>query len=76
MTVISIIKLHNNGESTWADELLAIDSLIFLLSVIFSYLSIRRAESTGKCERTADILFVIGIIIMAISTLILTFTVI
>ncbi len=73
MTVISIIKLTGNGNQTWVDELLALDSLIFVISIMLSYISIRRGSKMARCEELADILFMVGMVIMAISAFILAF---
>ncbi len=73
MTVISIIKLTGNGNQTWVDELLALDSLIFVVSIILSYISVRRGSKMARCEELADTFFMVGMAIMAISAFILAF---
>lgn len=73
MTVISIIKLTGNGNQTWVDELLALDSLIFVVSIMLSYISVRRGSKMARCEELADIFFMVGMAIMAISAFILAF---
>lgn len=73
MTVISIIKLTGNGNHTWVDELLALDSLIFVVSIILSYISVRRGRKMERCEELADVFFMVGMAIMAISAFILAF---
>jgi len=75
MTVISIIKLTqtNRGIAYWADDLLALDALIFLTSSIFSYLSIRSNSKKIYFEDIADKVFMLALILMGAAVLLLTF---
>ncbi|OHX11024.1 hypothetical protein BI343_05440 [Chromobacterium amazonense] len=73
MTVIPIIKLMKVGHvGTIIDELLADDSVIFLISALLSYLSIRR-PNWGRLERHADIAFVFGLCGMSVCAVLLSF---
>ena len=66
MTVIGIVKVVEVGHSeSHIDEALAINSLFFMLSAIFSYLSIRTPRNTIKLESLADTLFMIGLVLMS-----------
>lgn len=66
MTVISVIQLvPKNSISSWADEMLAIDSLVFLTSTMLSYWSIRHKDKLLKIEHYADRFFLIGMVMMA-----------
>lgn len=79
MTVISIIKLTqlNRGES-WMDELLALDSLVFLASALLSYFSLRASRISSnnmnaeRFERWADIAFICGLILMGFAAIAIT----
>lgn len=75
MTVISILKFAQikNGLFSWADEILALDSLLFLLSALFSYLSIRSEKQTTKSELIADRLFIFALVIMCAAIITITF---
>lgn len=75
MTVISIIKLLESGTKIGVitDQLLAINTVLFLLSALFSYLSIRSAARSEQFEKAADLLFLMGLFIVAISSIILAF---
>lgn len=65
MTVISVIQLApKKGISSWADNLLAIDSLFFLASMMLSYWSIRHKEQLVKAELYADRFFIFGMVMM------------
>lgn len=79
MTVISIVKLTqvSRGES-WMDELLALDSLVFLASALLSYFSLRanRISSNSadgeRFERWADTTFICGLILMGFAAIAIT----
>ena len=74
MTVISIVKLSKRaGFSNYVDEILAVDSAIFLLSVFMSYLSLRAEGLTRRLEAFADYAFIIGLALMVISGFVLSF---
>lgn len=73
MTVISIVKLLHIGPSgTWIDKLLAVDSLTFLASVVFSYVSMRNGAFV-RLEKYADLSFMIGLLGMTLCALLLAF---
>jgi len=68
MTVISIIKLIgiHNGQHRIA-ELLAFNSLTFMLSALLSYFSMRdnaTEHRSQQMEKFADLIFMIGLLLM------------
>lgn len=74
MTVISIIKFFAAGKATVvADKLLAFDNVLFLLSTLFSYLSMRSETVTGRLEKIADVTFLLGLTVMVGTSFILAF---
>lgn len=78
MTVISIIKLTKVGHKMagMTDQVLAFDSLLFLVSAISSYLSIRSVRRTDLLERVADLVFLLGLLLMTISAFLLVYEII
>jgi hypothetical protein len=68
VTIISIVRLTESRHqiSTIIDNLLAINSLIFLLSCFLSYLSMRPLPRSERFEKYADIFFLIGLFLMVI----------
>jgi hypothetical protein len=73
MTVISIVKLlHIGSPGTWIDKLLAIDSLTFLASAVFSYFSMRNG-ALSQLEKYADLSFMVGLLGMTVCALLLAF---
>lgn len=74
MTVISIVALSKRaGLSDYVDELLAADSAIFMLSCIFSYLSLRAAHRSEQRESIADMMFLLGLALMVGAAFLLSF---
>lgn len=74
MTVISIIKAFHGIKATLvADKLLAFDNLFFLLSTLFSYLSMRSESAAGRLEKSADVAFLLGLTVMVATSFILAF---
>jgi hypothetical protein len=68
LTVIGLIRvvLTIHGGQTLADDLLAVDSLLFLASCLLSYFSLRtrRIRRMYHVERVADGIFIIGLVLM------------
>ncbi len=76
MTVVSIIQiLHLGHFATLVDRFLALDSLLFLLSALLSYLSLRRRPAAAL-EAHADLAFMTGLTIMALCSVLLAFSLI
>lgn len=74
MTVLSIAKLlEERTRHGIVDEMMAFDSLIFLLSAIFSYLSIRSHRRTARLEKIADLAFMAGLIMMVGAAFVLAY---
>ncbi len=72
--VISIVKgMHPGLANYLIDKALAIDSLLFMISALLSFSSIRLEGSTLKLERLAEIIFLLGLASMTIITVIFSF---
>jgi hypothetical protein len=68
LTVIGLLRvvLTLNVLNTLADDLLALDSLLFLFSCLFSYWALR-TRNAGRIyglERLADGVFILGLLLM------------
>lgn len=73
MTVISVMQLlPKSAVSPWADKMLAIDSLVFLISALVSYRALRN-ESPPMLEHYADWLFLTGLGIMVVAGTLVSF---
>ena len=67
ITVIAVMQIApKNRVSSWADVLVAVDSLLFLASTIFSYWALRPNKIASKVEKYADRFFIIGMIFMVV----------
>jgi putative flippase GtrA len=74
MTVISLVQLvPENAISSWADEILAIDALIFLASAWISYWTLRHEKQAERLEKIADYLFLSGLSVMGFVSVLVAF---
>ncbi|MBG9376549.1 hypothetical protein I5907_09910 [Panacibacter sp. DH6] len=73
VTIIALFRVMKLGILTYADEMLALNTFIFLASAMLSYISLRKEENTLS-ETIADILFFIGMTGMLIVGIIIVFT--
>lgn len=75
--VISIVKTLGPGLMNYmVDKALAIDSLLFMISALLSFSSIRLKQSTERLERWAEMIFLIGLVSMTLITVIFSFEII
>lgn len=74
--VLTSLHLNNQTEETTVDELTAVAILLFMNSCIFSFLSIRSSKTGNLLERIADISFLIGLLVLAVITLLIVFNII
>ncbi len=69
LTVIGLIRvvITLRKTDTFADDLLAIDALLFLVACLASYwaLRTRSVDKNTRVERFADAVFVLALILMA-----------
>ncbi len=75
ITVISIIKLTELSKlaSTFIDDVLAMDSVLFLASAFLSYLSLRTDGLATRLEYSADLLFLLGMLVMVVCAFLLVY---
>lgn len=75
--VISIVKGLDPGLTNYLiDKALAIDSLLFMISALISFSSIRLERSAASMERWAEIIFLLGLVSMTLITVIFTFEIV
>ena len=75
--VISIVKSMAPGLASYLiDKALAIDSLLFMISALLSFSSIRLKHSTERLERLAEIIFLLGLVSMTLITVIFSFEIV
>lgn len=72
ITTISLIKLLEHFKGVvFADEILEVDSLLFLVSAFVSYVSMRMDQKLKGLETAADIVFLVAMGVMVIAIIIL-----
>ena len=74
--IFSMIKVLKLSDRTLLDELTAINMLFFLASSLFSYASIRTIKYSDIFEKIADNFFIVGLSVMTIISLIISFEVV
>ena len=76
MTVLSIGHLAPGGEWRFViDKLLAADALLFLTSALLSFMSMRSRRSDGRLEARAEVVFIMGLALLAFGAVILAFAI-
>lgn len=78
VTVIGIFRAiaELKAFSSIGDNILAFDALIFLASCIVAYFALRSKDKARKqkIERLADVLFLIGLSLMAVVCVLIAYT--
>jgi len=69
--ILSFIKISKLGFETIVDELVGIAIIFFLVSSVLSYISMRSKTKAEKYEKTADIIFLIGLFFLSLISIIL-----
>ena len=76
MAVISVVKITSSGTlGVWIDKLLGIDSMLFLASTLLSFVSLRPVRRAANLEKWAEWIFLAGLTILALASLVLSFEV-
>ena len=77
LTVIGLLRvvITVRGSQTLADDLLALDSILFLASCILSYVALRRRKTQRRhrLELLADRLFVAGLVPIVLASIIIVY---
>jgi hypothetical protein len=64
------MEIHG-AVSTVIDDIVAVDSAMFLVATILSYASIRSPRLGRRVERYADVVFLAGLAVMVIASFLL-----
>ncbi|AGY56948.1 hypothetical protein GKIL_0702 [Gloeobacter kilaueensis JS1] len=79
LTAIGLLQISHRIKlvSTLGDDLLAIDSIIFLLACVLAYFGLRtrstRQTLKERLESIADVCFLLGLCAMAAACLLITY---
>jgi hypothetical protein len=75
--VITIVKAMGPGLAHYLiDKTLAIDSVLFMISALLSFSSIRLKQSSERLERWAELIFLLGLVSMTVITVVFSFEII
>ena len=74
--VLTSIKIQNKSALTIIDELTAFAIIMFMISCVLSFISMRNNIRVERLELIADIVFFAGLFFLLITTLLVTFSVI
>jgi hypothetical protein len=75
--VISIVKkMPPDVVNYFIDKALAIDSILFMISALLSFLSIRLERSTLRLEWWAEMIFILGLVSMTMIAVIFSFEIV
>jgi tellurite resistance protein TehA-like permease len=75
--VLTSLKLFNVSRKTFIDELTSVAIVLFMASCLLSFLSIRgNIKKSGRLENVADYLFLCGIILLFITTILFSLNII
>lgn len=74
--VLTSLKLNNAREASIIDELTAVAIILFMVSSILSYLSMRSNRVIIRYEKIADTVFLSGLFLLFITTMLIAFNVI
>lgn len=77
LTAIGILRvvIAVRKANTLADDMLALDSVLFLIATLTSYFAIRHgpAKRLHELERTADVTFIVAMSLMTVAALVITY---
>jgi uncharacterized membrane protein len=74
--ILSFIKILKLAKETIIDELVAVAIVLFFTSSFFSYVSMRSNRWAELCEKIADSIFLIGLFLLSIGSVMVAYEVI
>lgn len=77
LTAIGLLRIIStvDGVNSWADDLLSLDAVTFLVATLSSYTALRTrsARRLHRLERVADASFLASMVLLTASCLVLTY---
>lgn len=70
--LITLLKVTNNSLVTYADEVLSFDALVFMCSIVASFISLKYFNKY-RTSFIADLSFLLGMFILVVSGIIIVF---
>ena len=75
--VLTSLKVLNKSDQTIIDEITTVAIFLFMTSCILSFLSLRSLNDSGKkLESVADIIFLTGLTLLFVTTVLFAFNII
>ncbi|SMD00883.1 hypothetical protein [Pedobacter africanus] len=75
--VLTSVKVSKMQDSTLIDETTAAAIILFMASSMLSFLSMRREKGVNdRLEKIADFIFLFGLVVLFLSTMMITFNVV
>ncbi|TDQ06899.1 hypothetical protein [Pedobacter metabolipauper] len=72
--VLTSIKVSKMEDSSIIDETTALAIILFMTSCILSFLAMRKKDNSNyKLEKAADFIFLSGLVVLFLTTMIVTF---
>ena len=74
--VLTSLKLLGKPEQTIIDEITFAAIILFMLSCLLSFLAMRRVHAGNRLEKAADYIFLCGLSVLFITTILFSFNII
>jgi hypothetical protein len=71
--ILTFIKLSKIADETIIDEIIGVVIFLLLVSSILSYISMRAKRKYELYEKIADIIFLVGLCLLAVISLVIVF---
>ena len=71
--ILGFIRISKFAAETFLDELVAVAVVFFLISSVLSYSSMRSKIKSEFYEKTADLIFLIGLVFLTLISLVVVF---
>jgi multisubunit Na+/H+ antiporter MnhG subunit len=69
--ILSFIRIAKLGAEIIIDELVAIAIIFFLISSVLSYASMRSKKKAEFFEKTADVIFIVGLFVLTVISVVI-----
>jgi magnesium-transporting ATPase (P-type) len=74
--ILSFMRITKMGLETIIDELVSTAIFVFLISSVMSYAAIRSVNKADYYEKIADIIFLVGLVLLTVTAIIIVFEII
>jgi hypothetical protein len=74
--ILSFMKLTKTGMETLIDEFLSVAIVLFMASSVLSYAAVRSVKKSDLYEKIADGIFITGLILLTLISLVIVFEII